>query len=88
MKRIIIDIDIQNVIDIVKKRKGRISAFFAKYVIKEETIREEVERRVVDEIQKGVEMNLKIRLHQEGIKARVNVRQESPTASRAGQTSQ
>ncbi len=88
MKRIIIDIDIQNILDIVKKRKGRLSALFAKYLIKEDTIREEVERRVVDEIQKGMEMNLKIRLHQEGIKARVNVRQENPSTSRSDQTSQ
>ena len=79
MKRITIDIDIQNIIEIVKKRKGRISAFFAKYLIKEETIRDEVERRVVDEIQKNIEMNLKIRLHQEGIRARVNIRQEDPS---------
>lgn len=79
MKRIIIDIDIKNIIEIVKKRKGRISAFFAKYLIKEETIRDEVERRVVDEIQKNIEMNLKIRLHQEGIRARVNIRQEDPS---------
>ncbi len=88
MKRIIIDIDIQNILDIIKKRKGRLSALFAKYLIKEDTIREEVERRVVDEIQKGVEMNLKIRLHQEGIKARVNIRQENPPTSHIGQTSQ
>ncbi len=79
MKRITIDIDIQNIIEIVKKRKGRIPAFFAKYLIKEETIRDEVERRVVDEIQKNIEMNLKIRLHQEGIRARVNIRQEDPS---------
>ncbi len=88
MKRIIVDIDIKNVIDIVRKRKGRISAFFAKHVMNEATIREEVERRVVDEIQKGIEMNLKIRLHQEGIKARVDIRQENPSTSHTGQTSQ
>jgi hypothetical protein len=84
MKRIIIDIDIQNIIEIVKKRKGRLSAFFAKYLVKEETIRDEVERRVVDEIQKGLETNLKIRLHQEGIKARVDVRQTDPSTSNNG----
>ncbi|MFO8028452.1 MAG: hypothetical protein R6U28_01200 [Cyclonatronaceae bacterium] len=77
MKRIIIDIDIQNIIEIVKKRKGRLSAFFANYVIREDTIREEVERRVVDEIQKNLEKNLSIRLHQEGIKARLDVRQSN-----------
>ncbi len=75
MKRIIIDIDIKNIIEIVKKRKGRISAFFAKYLIKEDTIREEVERRVVDEVQKNIEQTLKIRLHQEGIKAKLDIRQ-------------
>ncbi len=75
MKRIIIDIDIKNIIEIVKKRKGRISAFFVKYVLKEETVREEVERRVVDEVQKNLEQNLKIRLDQEGVKAELNIRQ-------------
>ncbi len=75
MKRIIIDIDIKNIIEIVKKRKGRISAFFAKYLIKEDTIREEVERRIVDEVHKNIEQTLKIRLHQEGIKAKLDIRQ-------------
>ncbi len=75
MKRIIIDIDIQNIIEIVKKRKGRLSAFFAKFLVGEEAIRGEVERRVIDEISKNIEKNLKIRLHQEGIKARLEVYQ-------------
>jgi len=78
MKRIVIDIDITNILEIVKNRKGRISAFLAKYLLKEETIHNEVESRVVDEIQKNLEKNLKIRLHQEGIKARVNVQQQNP----------
>ncbi len=75
MKRIIIDIDIKNIIEIVKKRKGRVSAFLAKYLVKEETIREEVERRVVNEVHKNIEQTLKIRLHQEGIKAKLDIRQ-------------
>lgn len=75
MKRIIIDIEIKNILDIIKKRKGRISAFFARYLIKEDTIREEVERRVVDEIQKSIEQTLTIRLQQEGIRAKVKIQQ-------------
>ncbi len=75
MKRIIIDIDIKNIIEIVKRRKGRVSAFLAKYLVKEDTIREEVERRVVDEVEKNIEQTLKIRLHQEGIKAKLDIRQ-------------
>lgn len=81
MKRIIIDIDIQNIVEIIKKRKGRLSAFFARYFLKEETIREEVEQRVMDEIRKSLESNLKIRLHQEGIRARLDVRQCDPSTS-------
>ena len=75
MKRIIIDIDIQNIIEIIKKRKGRISAFLAKYLVSEENVRDEVERKVVDEVERNIEKTLKIKLSQEGIKARLNVRQ-------------
>ena len=75
MKRIIIDIEIDNILEIIKKRKGRISAFFAKYLIKEATVRDEVERRIVDEIQKNIEQNLKIRLHQEGVRAKIKIHQ-------------
>ncbi len=78
MKRIIIDIDIKNIIEIVKKRKGRLSAFFAKYILHEEIIRDEVERRVVDEVRNNLEKNLKIRLHQEGIKADLNIYHHKP----------
>lgn len=76
MKQIIIDIDIQNIIEIVKKRKGRFSAFLAKYLLSEEMIHDEVESRVVREIRDNLEKNLKIRLHQEGIKARLNIREK------------
>ncbi|MBP3192606.1 hypothetical protein [Natronogracilivirga saccharolytica] len=75
MKRIIIDIDIQNILEIIKKRKGRISAFLARYLVREENVREEVERRVVDEVERNIKKTLKIKLNQEGIKARLNVRQ-------------
>ncbi|MDG5767742.1 hypothetical protein QA596_09715 [Balneolales bacterium ANBcel1] len=78
MKRIIIDIEIKNVIEIVKKRKGRMAAFLAKYFVREEAIHDEVEARVVGEIQKTLEKNIGIRLHEEGIKARVTIRKENP----------
>ncbi len=78
MKRIIIDIDIQNIIEIVKKRKGRVSAFLAKFFLNEENIHDQVESKVVDEIQKNLEKNLRIRLHQEGIKARMKIHQKNP----------
>lgn len=78
MKRLVIDIDIKNILEIVKKRKGRISAFVAKYFLREEMIHDEVESRVVKEIQKNLEQNLKIRMHQEGIKADLDIRLEDP----------
>jgi hypothetical protein len=73
MHQLIIDIEIKNIFEIVKKRKGRISAFIAKYFVREEFVRKEVEQRILQEIKKGLESNLLIKLQQEGIRADVVV---------------
>ncbi|MDI6400651.1 hypothetical protein QLX67_01500 [Balneolaceae bacterium ANBcel3] len=77
MRRIIIDIEIQNTIEIIRKQKGRFTAFMARLFVKEETLRKEVEDRILDEIQKTIAKNLEIRLHQEGIKANLKIRKEN-----------
>lgn len=79
MKRIIIDIKVQNIIEIIRKRRGRIAGFLSKYFLSQERLKEEVESRIVDEIQETVDKTLKIRLFQEGIQARISVKQVDAT---------
>lgn len=78
MQRITIDIDVQNIHEIVRKRSGRFTSFVSRYFMKEEKLRKEVEKRVADEIQQALEKLLPARLQQEGIQAHLSIRQWKP----------
>lgn len=78
MQRITIDIDVQNIHEIIRKRRGRFTSFISRYFVKEEKLRKEVEVRVVDEIQQALENLLPARLKQEGIQAHVSITRWEP----------
>lgn len=73
MARVLIEIDVLNAREVIKKKKGRIAQWLASLVYKEDILKKKVEEEICKEIVKALSENLDKEFSKEGVSARLSI---------------
>lgn len=73
MAKVLIEIDVLNTHDIIKKKKGRFAHWFASVIYKEADLKKKVEEKICKEVIQSLKENLDKGFQEEGVVAKLRI---------------
>lgn len=73
MAKVLIEIDVINTHDIIKKKKGKFTHWFASLIYKEADLKKKVEEEICKEVVQSLKQNLDKGFQEEGITAKLRI---------------